>query len=144
MKRSSTLFLASVLLVFTLTACGRKQPVTNPAQDNVPTTEDSIGNGTTGNGTTGNNALDGTTNYPENGTNGSLAGDVGNAVTNGIDDVEDAVTGENLPGENRTTNRTGTTTGGVTYEQMLRNARVHDTDGYLRDHENAVTPGSIY
>jgi hypothetical protein len=30
----------------------------------------------------------------------------------------------------------------ATYEQMLRNAHVHDTDGNLRDHENAVTPGT--
>ena len=30
---------------------------------------------------------------------------------------------------------------GASYEQMLRNARVHDTDGDLTDRENTVTPG---
>lgn len=29
----------------------------------------------------------------------------------------------------------------ASYEQMLRNARVHDSDGFLGDHENATTPG---
>ena len=31
---------------------------------------------------------------------------------------------------------------GVSYGQMLRNARVHDTDGFLKDGENAVSPGA--
>lgn len=31
---------------------------------------------------------------------------------------------------------------GATYGQMLRNARVHDQDGFLLDGENAVTPGA--
>ena len=29
---------------------------------------------------------------------------------------------------------------GSSYEQMLRNARVHDSDGILTDGENSVTP----
>lgn len=32
---------------------------------------------------------------------------------------------------------------GATYEEMLRNARVHDRDGDLSDGENAVTPGTV-
>ena len=31
---------------------------------------------------------------------------------------------------------------GATYGQMLRNGRVHDTNGILTDGENAVTPGT--
>ena len=31
------------------------------------------------------------------------------------------------------------TEGGVSYEQMLRNARVHDRDGDLTDRENSVS-----
>lgn len=31
---------------------------------------------------------------------------------------------------------------GATYGQMLRNAHVHDRDGFLLDGENAVTPGA--
>jgi len=33
---------------------------------------------------------------------------------------------------------------GATYDQMLRNAQVHDTDGNLYDYENAMTPGTRY
>ncbi|MEG2221585.1 MAG: hypothetical protein RRY95_02545, partial [Oscillospiraceae bacterium] len=32
----------------------------------------------------------------------------------------------------------------ASYEQMLRNAHVHDVDGYLKDGENAVTPGILH
>ena len=32
---------------------------------------------------------------------------------------------------------------GVSYGQMLRNARVHDTDGFLKDGENAVSPDAL-
>lgn len=35
-----------------------------------------------------------------------------------------------------------TLTGGVSIDQMLRNARVHDRDGDLLDRENAMTPGA--
>ncbi|MEG1594601.1 MAG: hypothetical protein RR350_09320 [Oscillibacter sp.] len=33
---------------------------------------------------------------------------------------------------------------GASYGQMLRNGRVHDTDGNLRDGENPHTPGSTF
>ena len=33
---------------------------------------------------------------------------------------------------------------GATYGQMLRNARVHDRDGFLLDGENAVTSGTTF
>lgn len=33
---------------------------------------------------------------------------------------------------------------GASYDQMLRNGRVHDRDGYLNDRENAVTPGAMF
>ena len=51
-------------------------------------------------------------------------------------------TGNNA--KNGTANRTSGTTGGTTYEQMLRNARVHDRDGDLTDWENGYTPGSMF
>ncbi len=50
------------------------------------------------------------------------ADDVGDAVTGMVDDGRDALT--------RTTNTT-------TFQRMLDNARVHDTDGVLSDGENS-------
>ena len=151
MKRSLTLLLASLLLVFTLTACGRgnQQDTANQnGQNNGAVTE---------NGANDNNGaiLD---NGPadQNGANGnnngnSLAGDVEdtvrdgvNEVGRGIEDVGDAITGNDVNRTEGTTNQTGSTLGGATYEQMLRNARVRDTDGILTDYENTVTSGRTY
>ena len=47
-------------------------------------------------------------------------------LTGGDTTVEDAVTKQN-------------SRPGVSYGQMLRNARVHDSDGLLTDHENAAS-----
>jgi hypothetical protein len=45
----------------------------------------------------------------------------------------------NVNGVNADNRATVTNRPGASYEQMLRNARVHDRDGYLLDGENAVT-----
>nr|WP_326185074.1 hypothetical protein [uncultured Oscillibacter sp.] len=134
MKRSLTLLLASLLLAFSLAACGgdNKQD-TNQNGSAVTSSDNANGNGT-------DNATDDRTD--SNGTNGgSLAEDAGNAVTDGIDDVGDALTGDNA--QNGTANKTRST-GGATYGQMLRNGRVHDRDGDLTDGENSVTRGAMF
>ena len=89
MKRQFGLLLASVLLVFALTACGGDDKDRDPADRH----ED-------------------------------------DALTGGDPTVEDAVT--------KQSGRIG-----VSYGQMLRNARVHDTDGFLKDGENAVSPDAL-
>lgn len=145
MKRSLTLLVASLLLVFSLTACGGndKQQDNNANQN---------GSAVTGSDNAADNN-DNAANNGENNANGnqddSLMDDVGDAITDGandvkdgIDDVGDAITGDNT--NTGTANRTRGTTGGATYEQMLRNARVHDRDGYLKDGENSVTPSSMF
>lgn len=145
MKRSLTLFVASLLLVCSLTACGGndKQQDNNANQNGSAATGSDTASGSNGNAT----------NNGDTNTNGnrddSLMEDVGDAITDGaddvadgIDDVGDALTGDNA--KNGTANRTRGTTGGATYEQMLRNARVHDRDGDLTDWENSYTPGSMF
>lgn len=141
MKRSLTLLLASLLLVFSLAACGgdNKQD-TNQNGSAVTSSDNANGNGT-------DNATDDRTD--SNGTNGgSLAEDAGNAVTDGIDDVADGIddVGDALTGDNAQTGTANKTrsTGGATYGQMLRNGRVHDRDGDLTDGENSVTRGAMF
>ena len=68
--------------------------------------------------------------------------------------IRDSVPGDDTATDNHTSNQDGTTSGtdsatgsnrariGSSYDQMLENARVHDTDGDLTDYENAVTPGA--
>ena len=54
---------------------------------------------------------------------------------------DDALTGGDPTVEDAVTKQSGRI--GVSYGQMLRNARVHDTDGFLKDGENAVSPDAL-
>ena len=109
MKRSLALLLASLLLVFGLTACGRED-----TPKDLKDAADDVGDA----------ARDG-------------LDDAGNAIEDGADRIEDAVDGDGVP------NKSHSMLDGVSYEEMLRNGKVHDTDGDLTDHENAVS-GSAY
>ena len=160
MKSTITLLAASLLLVFTLTACGGGGTQTGANDQNNTgvtggTNQDVNGGGLTDpNGGLTGGAGDGQNNStagnPQNGTNGtagaqnntgntgsgkgngSLAGDakdalddVGNALTDGGDAVRQSFRGSG-------------------FDQMVRNARVHDQDGDLMDGENRATPGSTF
>ena len=145
MTRNLALLLTSVLLVFALTACGGDQkangsntanePANNAATDNNGTTDNNGNNGVLDN----NNTADQNTN------NGGLVGDAERAGEDLVGGVEGAVE-DVLPGTNNTANGTANrkNTGSTTYNQMVRNGQVRDTDGYLRNYENAVTPGWGY
>jgi hypothetical protein len=149
MKRSLTLLLTLALLVCSLTACGGNDDQRDQNNDTVMDGEAADNGTTANNGTTDNDTADnngttngdsttnGTTNGMTNGTGDSLLDDAGDAIHNGVDDVEDTLTGD----DNATTR--SSTTGGISYRQMLENGRVHDTDGDLTDHENAMTPGGL-
>ena len=54
---------------------------------------------------------------------------------------DDALTGGDPTVEDAVTKQSGRI--GVSYGQMLRNARVRDTDGFLKDGENAVSPDAL-
>lgn len=118
MKRSLSLLLASLMLVFALTACGRSN---DTAQDNgqngtqsesAVTGGDSAGSGSTnGNSTnSGNNGGSGGNNGGNSGAtgdangNGSLLDDAGNAVEDGLGGMENAV--DDMTGDTAR-NRTG-------------------------------------
>ena len=145
MKKNLALLLTALLLVFSLTACGNDQKDNNTAGNGDAIT----GNDTAGNNTTG-SADNGTTNETTNGGAGdTLLDDTKEGLNNVEDGVNNAID-DVLPGTG-TTNRTagtatpqGSRSGGVTYGQMLKNARVHDKDGDLTDLENTVTPGWTY
>lgn len=98
------------------------------------------GNGsTTGNGTTtGNSSTAGNGSVTSGNTTAddnanSLGRSVGNDLRRAADDVGDAVTGMVDGTRNAVTHTTSTTT----FQRMLENARVHDTDGVLTDGENS-------
>ena len=122
MKRQFTLLLASVLVVFALTACGGNDKDTNQDNNGQNTVGEDIQNAGEDIMDAGEDILD-----PDNNKNDQNTTDRGDsALTGGDTTVEDAVTKQN-------------SRPGVSYGQMLRNARVHDSDGLLTDHENAAS-----
>lgn len=132
MRRNLALLLTSLLLVFSLTACGgdKKDDGTN---DNVG------GNGVTNGETNGTNDVTGNGDGVDHGTDdGILGGTSGDTGTPDPLPTDDPVTGT-TDGANQQNARVR----GATYGQMLRNGRVHDTDGFLKDLENSVTPGTV-
>ena len=103
MKRSLTLLLASLFLVFSLTACGG-----NGKNNNGQNGNDQNNSAATGD-TAGNNAENGTNGTANNGNtaNGGLVDDTGDVledIGNGTRDVLDDA-GRALTGNNGTANR---------------------------------------
>ena len=116
MKRRAALVMAILMLVFALTACGRKD-----TQQGGSSQDNSTQNGTSQN----DSAIVGGESKSQS------------PVGEGIDDIRDSVGSavDDITGSDNS--------GGVSYEQMLRNGKVHDRDGNLNDHENASTPGAF-
>ena len=134
MKKFFSLLLA-LSLALSLTACGGNDKDTNQDNNGQNTVGEDIQNAGEDIMDAGEDVLD-----PDNNNNNSNkdngTGDHKNdqnttdrgdsALTGGDTTVEDAVTKQNSHP-------------GVSYGQMLRNARVHDSDGLLTDHENAAS-----
>lgn len=137
MKRQFGLLLASVLLVFALTACGGDDKDTSHDSGDQNTAGDSLEDAGDAIQDAGDDILDAgedilDPNDKDHADSGRDPADrhEDDALTGGDPTVEDAVT--------KQSSRIG-----VSYGQMLRNARVHDTDGFLKDGENAVSPDAL-
>ena len=131
MKRTLAL-LSAVLLAVSLTACGNDQKTdSNNANDAVIDGTDGKDN-TSGDGIMGDMAQ-GAEDAVQDAEDGVL--DAVDDMEKGADDMMD--TAENAGDAMKRSVEEG----GVSYGEMLDNARVHDTDGDLTGHENAVTPG---
>lgn len=131
MKRTLAL-LSAVLLAVSMTACSNDQ------SNDSNSANDAVLNGTDGKDNThGDGIMGDVAQGTEDVIQGAEEGvkDVVDGVEKGADDVMD--TAENAGDAMKRSVEEG----GVSYGEMLDNARVHDTDGDLTDHENAVTPG---
>ena len=131
-KRRFSLLLLSGLLAFALVGCGgddKNTGTTDGTDDMVTDQNDSV---QPDDDNTDRYQDDGTAdmdNTPSDNTNDDTLlddlengmNDLGDDVEKGIDDLEDM---------------------GTSYDQMVRNGSVHDTDGILTDGENAHTPGA--
>ncbi|WP_312636156.1 hypothetical protein [Oscillibacter sp.] len=144
MKRTFA-FLLTALMALSLTACGTdKNNTPNNSTPNQSATDNNTGSGTgSGAGSATGTAVVKNKDQRriENGATGTAAGAADNAMLGLEND------GVGAPESAIVNNGTRTGSGAIrstTYEQMLRNARVHDRDGFLLDGENAVTPGAAF
>ena len=133
------------VLAMTLFACGEKRGTANDSDTlgdehhyNSGTnsgTNNGSTNGNTNNGTTNNNN-NGSTDSTDPAAKGTMNGTerriiTGNNAKNSDVMGDSAVRGSTINPANGTADRT------ATWEQMLQNGRVHDTDGFLFDGENS-------
>ena len=128
MKRNLALLLASLLLVFTLTACGGDKKANDDAGDNNAVVNGDtangdnadgdtvLGNDTGNNETNGNDLMDDAKNDLDN---------MGDDIRDGVDDAIDDVLPGDSAGDNNTASaaKQANRTGGVTYGQMMRNSQ---------------------
>ena len=146
MKKRFALVLASALLAFALTACGedtRNEAVID-GTDNAVTDQGQDGSMMDGSSQhdTGSDLKDDAQDLGDDLKDGAedLGDDLKNGAEDLVDGTEDVLTGEDHT-SGTSTKKSGSSIGS-SYSQMLQNARVHDTDGDLTDHENASTPGT--
>lgn len=165
MKQTATLLAASLLLAFALSACGGGDTQMNPDDQTgsgitggqTAPGDDQNGSAVTGGGQNGagngNAANNGTAGSGTGGTTGGVtggadsgtagggtgsanSGSLGQDAKDALDDAGDALTeGGNAVGQSFR---------GASFDQMVRNGRVHDRDGDLKDRENSTTPGTSF
>lgn len=152
MRKQFMIFLTALLFVFSLAACGSDQKPdgqnsTNQNSSESSTNSDSATGGSQTGGTANSGAStnsgsgSGSDSMQSGGNGGNGGGNGGNGSTGTNDAVGDTLFGDDSAGS---ASGGGTArTMGTGYEQMLRNAQVHDTDGDLSDLENDYTPGSL-
>ena len=130
MKQTITALLLALALVLGLSGCTARK-------DNQ---SDKGNNGTTQNGTMNNGTNNGTMN---GGTNSGDAGNgtMNNGTANNNNAASRSYNSYAQPGVNGPTSSDSVNDllRGRSYEEMLRNGRVHDTDGFLTDGENSVS-----
>ena len=138
------------LLAMTLFACGEKRGVANDSDvlgdENRYTngttngTDNRMNSGNSGSGT--NRSMSGSNNGTadsrrNNGSTNGTYGGYGSKGTNGNNADQSDVMGDSAIRGNTLNPANGSADRTATWEQMLENGRVHDTDGYLFDGENS-------
>ena len=134
MKRQFGLLLASVLLVFALAACGSDKDTQQDSGQSHDTILDDA-----------EDALDDTKDAIEDAGDDIRDGveDAGDDIRDKAEEHRDEAEKDDAAGSHDSeADSAGKNRSGSSLDQMVRNARVHDTDGFLKDGENAVTPGA--
>ena len=136
MKRRFALLLVSGLLAFTLAGCGGDNKDTGTADGTDDMVTDQNDDSLLGDDSSDRNQDDGTAGMddtPSADTDGDgILDDLEDGLEDGMNDLEDGLKDGMDDLENS----------GASYDQMVRNGSVRDTDGILTDGENAHTPGA--
>ena len=140
------------LLAMTLFACGENRGTSNDSDtlgdENSYTSGTTNGgtnsgttNGSSSGSTNGSGSSNGSMSGGSNGGSGSMSGGSNgggaNNGTNGNNADQSNVMGDSALRSNTINPANGNADRTATWEQMLQNGRVHDTDGYLFDGENS-------
>ncbi len=166
MKQKLTCLLLALLLSVSLTACGNDKNHSDAEKDDAligNDTTDGQDNGHASDGTAdpgmdssdkedsssnSENPTDNQDSLPEDAKDdaenaGEDVARAGRSILDGVEDTgrDAARAGRSLLDGVEDAARDVKDDSMTTFERMLRNGRVHDTDGDLTDHENAVTPG---
>lgn len=167
MKEKLIAFVLACLMVLSLTACGSQKGQEGTVNGgNGDVTTDNGGNNAGNGGTNGGNGGSNGGNSGTTGGSGSTGSNGGNGTTGdsgGNDTISGNAKGRTWDSDTRNgvqdnfNGNHGSTFGGIgqdnsvyddmtgyrtsgtaTWQQMLQNGRVHDTDGYLLDGENTT------
>jgi hypothetical protein len=150
MKKAIALLLAALVTLFGLTACGTDQ--TDRDTSNPPMANGSADNNSTVDSSTSAQRAAKSKDAEESAEESAMTSDAKSAENaSGNQSDKSAAGSASTKSANQTgVKKTATAVRGTellqpaSYGQMLRNARVHDADGFLRDGENSVTPGALY
>jgi len=156
MKKMTAMMLTAAM-IGSLTACGGGGKQTNDENNGVTSGEtgsDSSGNNTSDSAMGGSSDMD-----SDNGGKGT-AGSDNNNRTSGSSDANGGTVAGDIDGKGDSLldpssgansqdggNAVPQSHGGwkpASFDQMVRNGKVHDKDGILTDFENSVTPGSSH
>ena len=150
-------FLLALLLTLSLTACGGGGKQTNDENNGVTSGEtgsDSSGNNTSDSAMGGSSDMDsdnggkGTAGSDNNnrtsGSSDANGGTVAGDIDGKGDSLLDPSSGANSQGGGNAVPQSHGGWKPASFDQMVRNGKVHDKDGILTDFENSVTPGSSH
>ena len=162
MKRIFAILLAGLLGLGALTACGTADSDQTPGSGETTqnnSSQNGQASGNTGSSMGGTNGTGGDSSITDPGSAITDDGDItGGAMEDTLQDgktltdhgsasdpADDPAAGDGISGRASANSSAAGSDAplfrGASFDQMVRNGLVHDRDGDLRDHENAVTPG---
>lgn len=143
MRRRFALLLVSGLLAFTLAGCGGDDKDTGTQDGTGDMVTDENNDALLGDDNADRHQDDGTSDSGNDNQTDTNGDGILDDLDNGMDDLgNDLENGMNDLGNDLEQGMDNLENSATSYDQMVRNGKVHDTDGILTDGENAHSPGA--